>query len=101
MRTNTLEFDPMNQLISISEFNKGKAGKIFLDVKEHGHKFVIKNNKAAGVIISVEEFERIREELNDFYLMLESEKRLKTNSKTYTQEEMLNELKISSTDILE
>lgn len=55
--------------VSISQFNRGLAGKIFEDVRKNGTKVVIKNNEPAGVIMSTEEYLRIMDELEDARLL--------------------------------
>ena len=51
--------------ISISQFNRGLAGKIFEDVKQSGAKVVMKNNTAECVLLSPEEYLRLMDEVND------------------------------------
>ena len=41
--------------VSISLFNRGLAGKIFDEVKKHGAKVLMKNNKPECVMISQDE----------------------------------------------
>ena len=59
----------INRTISISQFNRGLAGKIFSDVKKTGAKVVMKNNAAECVLLSPEEYVRIMDELNDARLL--------------------------------
>lgn len=51
--------------VSISEFNKGFAGRIFDDVKANGSKVVLKNNTALCVLISPEDYSKLIEQLED------------------------------------
>ena len=47
------------QLIPISEFSQGKAGKIFSDVAQNNKEYIVlKNNQPTAVVISVEEYRR-------------------------------------------
>ena len=55
--------------IPISLFNRGLAGKIFEEVKQHGAKVVMKNNAAECVLISPDEFMRLMDEVNDARLL--------------------------------
>lgn len=59
----------IKETIPISQFNRGLAGKIFTDVKNHGPKVIMKNNAAEAVIISPEEYVEIQEDLNDYRLL--------------------------------
>lgn len=54
-----------NKTVSISEFNKGFAGRIFDDVKANGSKVVLKNNTALCVLISPEDYSKLIEQLED------------------------------------
>ena len=55
--------------VSISQFNRGFAGKIFSDVKTSGPKVVMKNNTAEVVLLPPDEYVQIMEELNDYLLL--------------------------------
>ena len=46
----------LNNAVSISEFNDGKAEKIFDSVKETGTKIVLQNNHPIAVLMSTNEF---------------------------------------------
>ena len=57
--------------VSITDFNRGKAGSIFKDTKKHGPIYVFKNNKPVAVVLSVKEFQSMKnkiEDLEDFIL---------------------------------
>lgn len=54
-----------DKTVSISEFNRGLAGRIFEDVKANGSKVVLKNNTAECVLISPEEYSQLITELED------------------------------------
>ncbi|MDE7121176.1 MAG: type II toxin-antitoxin system Phd/YefM family antitoxin [Oscillospiraceae bacterium] len=55
--------------ISISQFNRGLAGKIFADVRQSGAKVVMKNNVPECVLLSPQEYIRIMDALNDAKLL--------------------------------
>jgi len=55
--------------ISISLFNRGLAGKIFDDVKNHGAKVVMKNNTPECVLLSPDEYIRLLDEASDARLL--------------------------------
>jgi len=60
----------IERTISISQFNRGLAGKIFEEVKRSGSKVVIKNNSAECVLMSPQEYIQIMNELNDARLLI-------------------------------
>jgi len=62
--------------VSISQFNKGLAGRIFEEVKRCGAKVVMKNNSAECVLMSPEEYVRLMDEINDARLMAEASARM-------------------------
>ena len=49
----------VNSLVPISDFNKGKANKIFEDIQESGYKIVVKNNKPVCVLITPKKYEEM------------------------------------------
>lgn len=55
--------------ISISQFNRGLAGKIFDEVKRCGAKVVMKNNTAECVLLSPDEYISLLDEVNDVRLL--------------------------------
>ena len=50
--------------VSISQFNKGLAGRVFEEVKRCGAKVVMKNNMAECVLMSPAEYVRLMDEVN-------------------------------------
>ena len=87
--------------VSITQFNKGLAGKIFDEVKKYGAKVVMKNNSAECVLMSPEEYVNIMDELCDLRLLALAEERLaNTNPDEWIpQEEMMRELGITQEEI--
>ena len=55
--------------VSITQFNRGMASKIFNDVKANGSKVVMKNNTAECVLLSPEQYLALIDELNDARLL--------------------------------
>jgi hypothetical protein len=55
--------------VPISLFNRGLAGKIFEDVKQHDAKVVTKNNTAECVLLAPDEYVRLTDEVNDARLL--------------------------------
>lgn len=62
--------------ISISQFNRGFAGKIFDDVKKSGAKVVMKNNVAECVLLAPDEYVRMMDEINDARLLTVATQRM-------------------------
>ena len=62
--------------ISISQFNRGLAGKIFQDVKNSGAKVVMKNNAPECVLLSPDEYVSLMDEVNDARLLTLAVKRI-------------------------
>ena len=86
--------------VSISDFNKGLAGKIFKSVNEDGAKVVMKNNKAECVLLSPKEYVELMdkiEDLEDYIMALERESQ--PNEKTYTLEEVEKKFGITKDDL--
>lgn len=55
----------MDSMFSISDFNKGKANKIFDVVRKRKVAIVVKNNKPECVLVSPEEYRRIIQRLKE------------------------------------
>lgn len=51
----------LNSLVSISEFNKGKASSIISDLGPEDVKIIVKNNVPMAAIIPVERFSKLLE----------------------------------------
>lgn len=62
--------------VSISLFNRGLAGKIFDEVKRCGAKVVMKNNAPECVLISLDEYIRLLDEVNDARLLMAAAERM-------------------------
>lgn len=63
--------------VPISQFNRGRAGQIFEDVRRSGAKVVMKNNAAECVLLSPEEYVRLMDELNDARLLALADARMR------------------------
>ena len=87
--------------ISISLFNRGLAGKVFVDVKKSGAKVVVKNNVAECVLLSPDEYVRLMEEVNDARLLATAIERMSRYDGTgaIPEADVLKELGISPDDI--
>ena len=78
--------------ISISQFNRGLAGKIFDEVKRYGAKVVMKNNSPECVLLSPEEYIRLLDEVNDARLLASATQRMSTfNPSTVVSQEQVDQ----------
>ena len=93
--------DAITKTISISQFNRGLAGRIFADVKKHGTKVVMKNNAAEAVLVSPAEYVNMMEDLNDYCLLTLAIERMEAyNPETLVSlEELEKELHISQEEL--
>lgn len=66
-----------DDIISITEFNKGRAGRIFESVKAGSPKIVFKNNVPECVLISPELYKAMLDQLEDLQLIALSNERMK------------------------
>lgn len=98
--TTTIQLPQVNQTASISDFSRGKASATF----ELAHKapvFVLNHNKPTAVIIGIDEYNALREHLED----LEDERlamdRLDgwDGTTTVREEDMLQEAGLTQDDI--
>lgn len=69
-----------NKTVSISDFNRGLAGRIFDDVKSNGSKVVLKNNTPECVLISPDEYSELIDELEDAKDLMLAKSRLESIS---------------------
>lgn len=76
--------DLLQSLVPISQFNKGQAAKIFDRLQSEKELIVLKNNQPSAVILSPEEYTRLTEIEEDYYLLLEASKRIEENRITKT-----------------
>ena len=95
--------DILQSLVPISQFNKGQAAKIFDRLHSENELIVLKNNQPSAIILSPEEYTRLTEIEEDYYLLLEANRRLEAdgNNKTVSLETVMNELGISEDELLD
>ncbi|HBF4283380.1 type II toxin-antitoxin system Phd/YefM family antitoxin [Clostridioides difficile] len=91
----------LNTIVPISRFNKGEANKIFDEVKKSGSKIVVKNNIPTCVLITPEKYEEMINTIEDYKLLLETEKRMKNinEEELISQSELMKDLDISEKDL--
>ena len=95
--------DIVHSLVPISQFNKGQAAKIFDRLHSENELIVLKNNQPSAIILSPEEYTRLTEIEEDYYLLLEANRRLEAdgNNKTVSLDTVMNELGISEDELLD
>ena len=86
--------------VSINSFNRGLADQIFDSVHNSGPKIVVKNNKPECVLMSLEEYLSLMEELNNARLLVISNERLANfKGNALSQEKMNKILGITENDL--
>ena len=95
--------DFLQSLVPISQFNKGQAAKIFDRLRSEKELIVLKNNQPSAIILSPEEYTRLTEIEEDYFLLLEANKRLDDNGnkETVSYDSVMKHLGISEAELLE
>ena len=93
----------LKSLIPISQFNKGQAAKIFDRLHSEKELIVLKNNQPSAVILSPEEYTRLTEIEEDYYLLLEATKRIEKNrtKDTISFDKVMADLGITEEELTE
>jgi prevent-host-death family protein len=96
-----LNADILKRMVSITQFNRGQATKIFSRVKSEGEIIVLKNNEPEAVIISPEEYIRMSEIMREHALLLLAEERLADNNanNAIPHERVMRELGLTQADL--
>lgn len=97
----SMAYEALNSLVSITQFNKGQASRIFDRLNTEKQLIVLKNNVPSAVIISPEEYIRLSEIAEDYYLLTEAQVRLKSNEgkKALSFSEVMQNCGITENDI--
>ena len=98
-----LATDFLQSLVPISQFNKGQAAKIFDRLHSEKELIVLKNNQPSAVILSLEEYTRLTEIEEDYFLILEANRRIEENGdkKTVSLDSVMDHLGISKEELLD
>ena len=93
----------LQSLVPISQFNKGQAAKIFDRLHSERELIVLKNNQPSAIILSPEEYTRLTEIEEDYFLLLEANKRMEDNgnNKTISFNSVMSNLGISEDELLD
>lgn len=96
----------LNNMVPVSELNKGKGTQIINDLKNTKFKVIIKNNRPEAVLITAEEYDKltkIKNEYDEMQLEVTALRRLETfNSSTSvmtSQENLMQELGITAEEL--
>ena len=91
----------LEELVPVSDFNKGKAGRIFRSVAKRGKIVVMKNNRPEAVVVSVKTWEALNELIEDLELEKIARERLAKldESKLIPFDEVVRKCGISEEDI--
>lgn len=95
--------DLLQSLVPISQFNKGQAAKIFDRLHSEKELIVLKNNQPSAIILSPEEYARLTEIEEDYFLLLEANKRIEDNgnNETISFDSVMKNLGISEDELLD
>ena len=93
--------DLLQSLVPISQFNKGQAAKIFDRLHSERELIVLKNNQPSAIILSPEEYTRLTEIEEDYFLLLEANKRMEDNGNTISFDSVMSGLGISEDELLD
>ena len=95
--------DLLQSLVPISQFNKGQAAKIFDRLRSERELIVLKNNQPSAIILSPEEYTRLTEIEEDYFLLLEANKRMEDNgnNKTLSFDSVMSNLGISEDELID
>jgi PHD/YefM family antitoxin component YafN of YafNO toxin-antitoxin module len=95
------KYNILSDIVSISSFNKGKAGKIFDEMKKTGMKIVVKNNKPECVMLTPQKYEELIEKVENYDLLMEAAERYeKSEGKdSIDEKELLRRFKIEDKDL--
>ena len=98
-----LATDFLQSLVPISQFNKGQAAKIFDRLHSEKELIILKNNQPSAVILSLEEYTRLTEIEEDYFLLLEANRRIEENGdkKTVSLDSVMDHLGISKEELLD
>ena len=91
----------LNSFVPISRFNKGETSKIIGEVQNEGIKFEVRNNNPECVMLSLDSYKRLLDEIEDLELAtiaLEREAR-NTEKKYISHEDMMARYGITQTDL--
>ena len=93
--------ETLRSLVSISQFSKGQATRVFDRLKNEPQLVVLKNNVPAAILLSPEEFSRLAEIEENYRLLMLAQERLSDEQLANARDEasVMRSLGISEADI--
>lgn len=93
----------LQSLVSISQFSKGQAAKVFDRLHNEAQLVVLKNNIPAAILLSPEEFTRLSEIEENYNLLMLAQERLANGNiqNAMPEAEVMASLGITEKDIEE
>lgn len=93
----------LTRLIPITQFNRGQASRIFDRLRSEPELIVLKNNQPSAVILSPDEYTRLSEIEENYFLLLEATKRLSANEgkPTVSEADVMKHFGITGADLEE
>lgn len=89
-----------DHIVPITRFNKGEANKIFDEVSRDGFSYVVKNNQVKCILISPEAYDKLIDEMEDYYDAKWADERMAhSNGQTISMSEMAKKYNISEEDM--
>ena len=97
----TTRANMLQSLVSISQFSKGQATKVFGRLRNEPQLIVLKNNTPEAVLLSPEEYMRLSEIEENYNLLTLAQERLANGNlnNSVSETEVLASLGISEADI--
>lgn len=89
-----------DHIVPITRFNKGEANKIFDEVSRDGFRYVVKNNQVKCILISPEAYDKLIDEIEDYYDSKWAEERLShSKGQAISMEDMAEKYNINEEDM--
>jgi prevent-host-death family protein len=88
-------------MVPISQFSQGKATQVFARVKDNDPVVVLRNNQPIGVIVTVEDYRRMSEAEEEYYLLSLTKDRLEhmDDEEPIPESKLMEDLGITEEDI--
>ena len=93
--------DALKRLVSISQFNRGQATKIFARARAEGQIVVLKNNAPEAIILSPEQYAWMCGIIEDYELLTLAQERLanENTKNAIPLETVMSDLGITQADL--
>ena len=89
-----------DHIVPITRFNKGEANKIFDEVSRDGFRDVVKNNQVKCILMSPDAYDKLIDEIEDYYDAKWAEERLaRSSGDTMSIKEVANKYNIKEEDL--